>query len=176
MYYLPTRHFVSDLFNQTDLAPHLRSDAFDAPPGSVKASRGWWQKVTSNPVLSGRRDLGLIAQSDGVPYFKDKSVRSGTVGTLRVANLPEAMGKQNRNTHMFGIMPSVYKSWCPVKKKAIQVHHNPKNQAPMVTVLSDELYDVYTRGVWVTDQSIPVGTPGREFLCRCVLLFWYVLV
>jgi hypothetical protein len=46
----------------------------------------------------------------------------------------------------------------------------------MVTVLSDELYDVYTRGVWVTDQSIPVGTPGREFLCRCVLLFWYVLV
>jgi hypothetical protein len=41
MYYLPVRYFVSDSFKQADLVPHLRSDASDAPPGSIKASRGY---------------------------------------------------------------------------------------------------------------------------------------
>ena len=173
MYYLPVRYFVSDSFKQTDLVPHLRSDASDAPPGSIKASRGYAQKMTNNPVLCGRRDLSFVAQSDGVPYFKDLTLRSGVVASLRHGNLPEAMSKQNRNTHMVALQPSVYLSWCPIKKGPIKEHRNPKNQAPLVTVLSDELYDLYTRGVHVIDGSMEEGTPGREFLCRCVLLFWY---
>ena len=173
MYYLPVRYFVSDSFKQVDLVPHLRSDASDAPPGSIKASRGYAQKMTDNPVLCGRRDLSFVAQSDGVPYFKDRTLRSGTVASLRHGNLPEAMSKQNRNTHMVALQPSVYLSWCPDKNGPIKEHRNPKNQAPLVTVLSDELYELYTRGVHVIDHSMETGTPGREFLCRCVLLFWY---
>jgi hypothetical protein len=173
MYYLPVKHFVHDLFKQTDLVPYLRIDSVGAPPGSTKASRGYKQKVTDNPAMTGRRSLAFIAQSDGVPYFKDKSLRSGTVATLRVANLPDAMGLQNRNTHMAAVQPSVYLSWCPDKQCAVQVHKNPKNQAPLVTVLSDELHDLYHRGLNVVDHSMAPGTSGREFLCRCVLLFWY---
>jgi hypothetical protein len=173
MYYLPVKHFVRDLYAQADLVPHMGVSVGNAPPGSVKRSRGWAQKVTNNPVLTGRRDLAFIAQSDGVPYFKDKTCRSGTVATLRVANLPEAMGKQNRNTHLAAVMPSVYLTWCPIKKRGIQTKHNPHNQAPLVTVLADELYDLYARGLQVVDYSMPTDSPGRAFLCRCVLLFWY---
>jgi hypothetical protein len=90
-----------------------------------------------------------------------------------VASLPEGMDKQNRNTHLVAVQPSVYLSWCPIKKGPIKVHHNPKNQAPLVTLLCDDLYTLYVQGVRVVDYSVPVGTPGRVFVCRCVLLFWY---
>jgi hypothetical protein len=176
MYYLPVRHFITDSFKQVHLVPHLRSDSVDAPPGSIKASRGFAQKMTNNPSLCGRRDLSFVAQSDGVPYFKDRTLRSGLVATLRHGNLPEAMSKQNRNTHMVALQPSVFRSWCPDKNSSKQEHKNPKNQAPLVTVLSDELYDLYTRGQHVIDHSMSEGTPGREFVCRCVLLFWYTLI
>ena len=63
----------------------------------------------------------------------------------------------------------------PRELRGVKVHKNPKNQAPLVTVLADELYDLHTRGMQVVDHSMPEGTPGREFLCRCVLLFWYTL-
>jgi hypothetical protein len=172
MYYLPVRHFVQDCFKQADLVPHLRNDAVGAEPGSLKASRGWAEKMTNNPVMHGRRDLAFVAQSDGVPYFKDKSLRSGTVASLRIANLPEAMSLQNRNTHMVALQPSVFLSWCPKKRKGVKVHKNPKNQAPLTTVLCDELYDLYARGLYVVDYSMADGTPGRVFLCRCCLLFW----
>ena len=41
MYYLPTKHFVHDLFNQPDVAQHMHNDTVDAVPGSIKASRGY---------------------------------------------------------------------------------------------------------------------------------------
>jgi hypothetical protein len=173
MYYLPTEHFVHDLFKQPDVCEHINNHNVHAIPGSIKASRGWAKKMTNNPVMSGTRDIGLIAQSDGVPYFKDKTTRSGTICTLRVASLPEGMGKQNRNTHLVAVQPSVYLSWDKAKNRPVQVHHNPKNQAPIVTVLCDELYTGYVTGWKVTDQSLPEGVPGRVFWCRCVLLFWY---
>jgi hypothetical protein len=172
MYYLPTEHFIHDLFKQPDVAEHMSNSSVDAVPGSIKASRGYAKKMTNNPVMSGRRDIAFIAQSDGVPYFKDKTTRSGTVCTLRVGNLPEGMGKQNRNTHLVAIQPSVYLSWDHSKDRPIQVHHNPKNQAPITTVLCDELYTGYVSGWNVVDYSMPVGAPGREFVCRTVLLLW----
>jgi hypothetical protein len=163
---------VHDLFNQPDVAEHLHNDTVDAAPGSVKASRGYAAKVTNNPVLSGRRDIAFIGQSDGVPYFKDKTTRSGVICTLRVATLPEGMAKQNRNTHMAAIQPSVYLTWDVDKNRPRQVHHNPKNQAAIVTVLCDELYTGYVTGWRVSDASIPKGMPGRYFVCRVILLFW----
>ena len=172
MYYLPTEHFVHDIFKQPDVAQHMDNDSVGAAPGSIKASRGYAKKVTNNPMMSGRRSIALLAQSDGVPYFKDKTTRSGTICTLRNANLPEGMGKQNRNTHMAAVQPSVYLTWDHSKNRPRQVHHNPKNQAPIVTVLCDELYTGYVTGWRVVDYSMPEGVPGREFLCRVILLFW----
>ena len=172
MYYLPTEHFVRDIFKQPDVAQHMDNDSVGADPGSVKASRGYANKVTNNPVMSGRRDIAFIAQSDGVPYFKDKTARSGTICILRVANLPEGMGKQNRNTHLVAVQPSVYLSWDKKKNRPVKVHHNPKNQAPIVTVLCDELYTGYVSGWRVEDYSMPEGMPGREIVCRCLLLYW----
>ena len=174
MYYLPTEHFVHDLFKQPDVARHMSKNSVGAAPGSIKASRGYAQKVTDNPVLAGWRDIAFLAQSDGVPYFKDKTARSGTICTVRVTNLPESMSLQNRNTHLVAVKPSVYLSWDPSKNCPMKVHHNPKNQAPIVTVLCDELYTAYVSGWKVVDHSIPVGTPGRNFLCRAVLLLWFV--
>jgi hypothetical protein len=172
MYYLPVRHFVRDTFKQVDIVEHLRNDAVGAAPGSMKASRGWAEKMTNNPVMHGRRDLAFVGMSDGVPYFKDKTKRSGTAAFLQHANLPEGMALQDRNCHMVALQPSVYLSWCPKKKKGVKVHKNPKNQAHLTTVLCDELYDLYVRGVHVTDHSMAEGTPGREFVCRCCLLLW----
>ena len=116
MYYLPVKYSVKDVFTQADLEPHLWNDTANAAPGSIKASRGYAEKMTNNPAMTGRRDLAFIAQSDGVPYSKDRITRSGCVATLRIANLPEAMhmGRQNRNTHMVGLT-LVYMSWCPEK-------------------------------------------------------------
>ena len=173
MYYLPTKHFVHDLFNQPDVAEHLDNSAVDAVPGSVKASRGYAAKVTNNPVMSGRRDIAFIGQSDGVPYFKDQTTRSGVICTLRVATLPEGMAKQNRNTHLVAIQPSVYLSWDVEKNRPVKVKHNPKNQAAIITVLCDELYTGYVSGWRVYDASMPMGAPGRDFVCRCILLFWF---
>jgi hypothetical protein len=172
MYYLPVRHFVRDTWKVKDLADHLRNDTVGAEPGSLKNSRGWAEKMTNNPLMYGRRDLALVGMSDGVPYFKDKTKRSGTAAFLRHGNLPEGMALQNRNCHMAVLQPSVFLSWCPKKKKGKKVHRNPKNQAPMMTVLCDELYDLQVRGVECTDYSMPVGTPGRVFVCRCCLLLW----
>jgi hypothetical protein len=174
MYYLPVRHFVRDTFTQADLVPHLSNETVEAEPGSLKASRGWAEKITNNPLMHGRRDLAFVGMSDGVPYFKDKTKRSGTAAFLRHGSLPEAMALQNRNCHLAALQPSVYLSWCPKKKKAVKVHKNPKNQTPLMTVLCDELYDLNVRGVEVTDYSMPEGAPGRVFVCRCCLLFWYV--
>ena len=175
MYYLPTKPFVHDLFKQPDVVAHMSNSTADAVPGSIKASRGFASKITNNPVMSGRRDIALVAQSDGVPYFKDKSVRSGTICTMRNASLPEGMGKQNRNTHLVAVQPSVYLSWDHVKNRPKQIHHNPKNQAPIVTVLCDELYTGYVHGWPMIDYSMPEGAPGREFICRVLLLFWFAL-
>ena len=174
MYFLPTEHYIHDLFKQPDVSQHVSNTTHDAAPGSIRKSRGFAKKVTNNPVMQGRRDIAFIGQSDGVPYFKDKTTRSGTICTLRPASLPEGMDKQNRNTHLSAVQPSVYLSWCPKKKGPKTVHHNPKNQAPIITVLCDDLYTLYMDGVRTVDYSIPEGTPGREFICHCVLLLWYV--
>ena len=173
MYYLPTEHYVHDIFKQPDVVRHIDNDSSEALPGSIKASRGWAKKMTNNPVMSGARDIALAAQSDGVPYFKDQTTRSGTVATMRNVSIPDAMGKQNRNTHMAAVQPSVYLSWDHAKGRPVQVHHNPHNQAPITTVLCDELYTGYVTGWQVTDYNLPEGVPGRVFWCRVILLFWY---
>ena len=152
----------------------MSKNSVGAAPGSIKASRGYAQKVTDNPVLAGRRDIAFLAQSDDVPYLKDKTARSRTICTLRVTNLPESVSLQNRNTHLVAVQPSVYLSWNHAKKRPMKVHHNPKNQAPIVTVLCDELYTGYVSGWQVVDHSIPVGTPGWDFVCRAVLSLWFV--
>jgi hypothetical protein len=83
MYYLPVRHFVQDLFKQADLVPHLGNNSVGADPGSVKASRGWKDKMSDNPVMHGRRDLAFVAQSDGVPCGVARSRPSGSPTSLR---------------------------------------------------------------------------------------------
>jgi hypothetical protein len=64
MYYVPVKYFVSDLLAQADLVPHMDVGVGRASSGSVKRSPGWAEKVTKNPLLTDRRDLAFIAQSD----------------------------------------------------------------------------------------------------------------
>jgi hypothetical protein len=47
MYYLPTEHFVHDLFKQPDVSENLENHDGDADPGSIKASWGYAKKVTN---------------------------------------------------------------------------------------------------------------------------------
>ena len=119
------------------------------------------------------RNQGLIISSDGIPYFKDRgSNRKGYPVGVRLANLPEAIGKKLNMTHLLGLMACEY--WMKDKHtgKPKRILRGPKCLQPMLLRIADELYQLYHVGIRVIDYSLHENNSSREFILKCILLFW----
>jgi hypothetical protein len=88
-YYFPVSPFLQSLYSRPDLVPFLYHDGGDdRPEGHVSRSRGWYNKVTNNPVMNkDHRNIGLVGTTDGVPLFDDQK-RGCWPYILRCLNLP----------------------------------------------------------------------------------------
>jgi hypothetical protein len=174
MYYLPLKQFLTDVFRNDELACHLHNDAGDQPPGAVVTSVGFYEKVTNNPAINFEsRNQAIIMSSDGIPFFKDKgSNRKGYPCAARLANPPEAYGKSLHLTHLLCMMSCEYWEADPHTGKPRRRLRSPKCLAPMMLRIADELHMLYYVGIRAVDYSLHENNQDREFVLRCVLLFW----
>ena len=109
VYYFPAKFYFQDLFRRPDLVPYM--DSFKSPQsfpsGSVRRSKRWHTKVTNNENMNGdRRNAAIIANSDGVPLFKDNGCRSGWPLFIRNACLADDLWQEQTLCHMVGYTPS----------------------------------------------------------------------
>ena len=171
MYYLGVEQYFQDLFRQPDLAAQLDYTHGGKFPGSVKLSRGFHQKVLSNPLLNKEgRNQAVIATADGIPLFKDMSSRKGHPFMLRPANGNEGLQKDLYKAHLFGYIPC--ETWdVDENHQAIRQVGSPSSLQPMMFVFADEMYKLYHSGAWIEDFSRPSTDPGRRFRMRVILLF-----
>ena len=103
---------MAELFNQADLVPFLHNNiaASKYPPGSLRRSEGYKEKVTDNPNMSeDSRSQPIYLNGDGVPFYKDKfTCRSGWAFGLRTGTLDDEHSKERRTTHMIAFEASEY--------------------------------------------------------------------
>ena len=117
------------------------------------------------------RNLGLVGTTDGVPMFDNKR-RGLWPFFLSVANLPHSLSSHMANVHLNLVGASEYHELNKATNTLIRKLHAPKSLKPHLTVIVDDLYHAYHKGIFCTDASIPKGMPGRHFRCRVVLLCW----
>lgn len=128
--------------------------------------------MTDNPLMSeDHRNLGLIGTCDGVPLFDDKH-RGCWPFVLRVANLPDGLSHLTINSHVVMIAGSEYLSLDPGTKEVKRWVRQPKSLHAHMLIIADDLYHAYHEGNVVTDWTCRPGLAERNFICRCVLLFW----
>jgi hypothetical protein len=124
--------------------------------------------VLDNAWLSGdHRNLALVGSTDGVPLFDDQR-RGAWPFIYRVANAPDYVSQHPSNVHLAMISGNEH---LELDEAANCIRRNiraPKSLHPMLTILADELVGAYRVGVPVVDCTVPVGSPGRSFACRCV--------
>ena len=172
MYYLSVERYFRDMFHQPDIAAQLDYTRGDRLPGDLKMSRGFHQKVSSNPIFNTEgRNQAVIATADGVPLFKDMTARKGHPFMLRPANASESTQKDLFKAHLFGYVPCEHWDVGP-NGEGVRVVKSPPSFQPMMYVFSDEMDHLYHTGAWVEDFSRDKNDPGRCFLLRAVLLFW----
>jgi hypothetical protein len=142
--------------------------------GAVVHSHGFHEKMTNNPHMqSESRNQAIIMSSDGIPYFKDKgSNRKGYPCAARLANPPEAISKSLHLTHLLCLMSCEYWERDPVTGKPRRVLRGPKCLQPMMLRIADELHMLYYVGVRAVDYSLNERNADRNFILRCILLFW----
>ena len=164
--------FLKGLYARPELVPLLHTDTGDPPEAHLRRSRGWKAKVLENPGMNGdHRNLGILGSTDGVPLFDDQR-RSAWPFVYRVANLPDAEAQDPRNVHLALLAGCEY---LEVDEKANcirRITRDHKSLAPYLTVLVDELIDAYRNGIPVADTTYEPGEDGRNFFCKCLLLFW----
>jgi hypothetical protein len=90
----------------------------------------------------------------------------------RVANLPDGLSTHMANVHLGVVSANEYYTVDPESGIMSRKIRSPQSLRPHLTVLTDDLYRVYTRGVRTTDYSFAEGEPGRTFRCKVMLLFW----
>ena len=172
MYYLSVERYFRDMFHQPDLAVQLDYTRGERLPGDLKSSRGFHQKVSSNPVLNTEgRNQAVIATADGVPLFKDMTARKGHPFMLRPANASESNQKDLFKAHLFGYVPCEHWEIGPTGH-AMRVVRSPPSFQPMMYVFADEMDHLYRTGAFIEDFSRDVRDPNRCFLMRVMLLFW----
>jgi hypothetical protein len=170
MYYLGIGRYFQDMFRQPDIAVKLDYNHGGKHRGSIKKSRGFHEKVWSNPVMAADgRNQAVIATADGVPLFKDMTARKGHPFMLRTANGGEHLQKDLYKAHLFGYIPC--ETWdVAADGTAERLVGAPASLQPMMTVFADEMYRLYDEGMMIEDFSRPKSDPNRWFLMRVVLL------
>lgn len=76
------------------------------------------------------------------------------------------------NVHMGMVGASEHYENDPLTNILHRRIRSPKSLRPHLIVLSDDLYRAYNVGIKTIDYSYPREAPGRNFLCKVVLLFW----
>jgi hypothetical protein len=165
-YYFPLHAYVNNLYSQEDLIQHLWLDCMEHAEGHITKSRGWRAKVTNNPHMSNdHRNLGLDGCTDGVPFFKDGQ-RGGWPFILRSPQLPEGMSGNMKNCHVAFVQANEYRSKHDNGRRGVKrVIRSPKSFVPALTVLVDDLYHAYHKGVKTMDVS-----KKEIFFCKVMLM------
>lgn len=85
IYFWPLEHFIRGMFKRQEIVEAIRAGERRPPPGSIRLSRGWKEKMLDDPVMGAdNRNIGLQLATDGVPYFKDQVTSPGVEHTLYV--------------------------------------------------------------------------------------------
>ena len=140
--------------------------------GSVVFSRGFQEKVTNNPVMSGdSRNQGIILASDGIPYFKDKGTnRSGYPCGARLANPPEQIGKSLGLTHLtmssgsILLLLRVYSRLLRSKLWSKQEYTLMKSILLIINNVNSVLVIVYSGVYYLYSRVYSIS--GKSILCR----------
>lgn len=173
-YYFPLDHWMSAMFKDKGLQANIEhlAGVGEFPPGHVRFSRGWHEKMTDNPhMYCEPRNQALIGMSDGIPLFRDKNSRSCVPIALRQANQPDSISKNFKYMHLSALYPCDY--WCldSTSKEPVKLSHKPSNLGPLLVCLVNDLQHWYD-GKHVVDYFKAEGDLQRKFLLRTVLLFW----
>jgi hypothetical protein len=172
-YYFPIDTFVSTIFRDEKTYENRQHTTGQFPPGNVRHSRGFYEKVTSNSHMNKEsRNQAFIGMADGIPLFRSRTTSLGVVvGALRQANQPDHISKMFSKVHLSFLYPCEY--WVEDKdtKEPILQKSKPSNLSPLIMMLVDDLLHWYD-GKLVTDYSMSPDDPAREALIRCILLFW----
>ena len=172
-YYFPIDTYVTSIFRDGHTKAHRQHTVGEFPPGHVRRSRGFYEKVTANPHMNKEpRNQAFIGMADGIPLFRSRKTSLGVVvGALRQANQPDYISKMFGKVHLSFLYPCEY--WVEDPKTKVQKLQKakPGNLSPLIMLLVDDLLQWYA-GKIVTDFGMAPGDPAREALIRCILLFW----
>lgn len=172
MFYFPLAPYFRALYSRADLQPYLLFNCGERPTEHVSHSRGFKKKLLDNPHMNGdTRNLGLLATTDGVPFFDDQK-RGGWPFILRVANLPDGLSMHPANCHLSLLSANDRWEHDPATNALRRASVAPKSLMPHLTVLVDDLLNAYVRGVTCVDATVKPGLPHRLFVCRAVLLYF----
>jgi hypothetical protein len=171
-YYFPMDDWMFSNLKDRDLDEHRDNDIGDFPAGHTRLSRGWHQKITSNPRMnSDPRHQALIGMADGIPIFKDKNTRGVCPIALRQGNQPDSLSKKFNNIHLSGLYPCDFWAIDDATGLLQRENHKPSNIGALLILLCDDLQFWY-EGKWAVDYTMQEGDPQRTFLLRALLLFW----
>lgn len=72
-FFFPVASYIRSLFARPDVVTHLYHDSDGRPESHTFRSRGFKKKIIDNPHMNtDHRNLGLVATTDGVPFFDDQ--------------------------------------------------------------------------------------------------------
>ena len=156
-FFFPLGPFIKSLYAREDLVPYLFSDssATVIGAGHVTRSRGFKKKVLDNPKMNAdHRNLALVSTTDGVPFFDDQK-RGAWPFILRVANLPDGLSTHISNCHLHLLQASEF--WEHDKDAGVLRRRvrEPKNLQPYLSIITDDLYKAYAKGVKCIDATVP---------------------
>jgi hypothetical protein len=171
-YYFPLDTFVQGIFRDADLDASRKTtaDTSPFPPGHIRFSKGWYDKMTNNPQMN-EWSQGLIAAADGVPMFRHKASKSVVICILRQANQPDHLSKKFGKMHLSFLYPCEMWVQDPGTGKQFRESQSPKNLGPMVTLLVDDLLHWYD-GKIVINHAVPSHDAAREMCVHLILLIW----
>jgi hypothetical protein len=172
-YFLPLGPYLRDCFKQDHMAnERSQTDGPTQPPGHVSKSTGWHKKVSGNPRMNiDHRNKALIGMADGIPMFRDYNANSVTPIALRDANLTHAQSIRFRNIHLSGLYPHEFWHKGQDETRWAKTKRAPKTLRPLMYALCDDLLQ-WEDGQAMTDTSLHLEDPEREFTLRCILLYW----
>jgi hypothetical protein len=79
-YYFPIDAFVSSIFRDGHTEEHRKHTTGEFPPGHVRRSRGYHEKVTGNPHMNTEpRNQAFVGMADGIPLFRSRKTSLGVV-------------------------------------------------------------------------------------------------
>lgn len=101
-YYFPIDQYVANIFRDSQSVQHRHHNTGTFPPGHVRRSKGFYEKVTANDHMNKEpRNQTFIGMADGIPLFRSIKTSLGVVvGALRQANQPDYISKLFKKIHL----------------------------------------------------------------------------